>query len=96
MKESEKLHKVANSIPSRRFMFASRCLENSLTHKVKHTYVKLRSVLSMLQKISWCVKSSHKQHLFQQHDFPFNVYRSVANTTSKEQGLLMDQDRGKP
>ena len=25
----------------------------------------------MLQKISWCVKSGHKQHLFQQYDFPF-------------------------
>ena len=50
----------------------------------------------MLQKNSLCAKSSHKQHLFQQHDFPFNVYKSVANTNSKEQGLLMDQDRGKP
>ena len=50
----------------------------------------------LLQKISWCPKSSHKQYLFQQHDFSFNIYKSVANTNSKEQGLLMDQDRGKP
>ena len=59
-------------------------------------YRELRSVLGLLQKISWCAKGGHKLHLFQQHDFPFNVYKSVANTCSKEQGVLMDQDRGKP
>ena len=47
------------------------------------------------KKISWCAKGGHKLRLFQQNDFPFNVYRSVANTYSKEQGLLMYQDRGK-
>ena len=50
----------------------------------------------MLQKISWCVKGGHKQHLFQQYDFLFNVYKSVANTNSKEHALAMDHDRGKP
>ena len=50
----------------------------------------------MLQKISWCAKSSHKKHLFQQHDFLFNVYKIVANTNLKEQGLLIDQDRENP
>ena len=50
----------------------------------------------MLQKNSLSAISSHKQHLFQQHDFSFNVYKSVANTNLKKQGPLMDQDRGKP
>ena len=61
----------------------------------KYTYRELRSVLVFLQKICWCAKSSHKQHLFQQHDSPFKVYKSVANTNWKEQRLLMDQDREK-
>ena len=43
----------------------------------------------------WLAKGDYWQHLFQQHDFPFNIYKSVANN-SKEQALLMDQDRGKP
>ena len=38
-------------------------------------------------------KDGHKQ---QQHDFSFNVYRSVTNNNSKEQALLMDQDKKKP
>ena len=50
----------------------------------------------MLQKITWCANGGHKQHLFQQHDFPFSVYKSVAKTNVKEQALLLDQDRGKP
>ena len=49
----------------------------------------------MLQKITWCTYGGHKQHLFQQHDFPFSVYKSVAKTNAKEQALLLDQDREK-
>ena len=49
----------------------------------------------MLQKNSWCARGGHKLHLFQQHHFTFNVCKIVANTYSKEQGLKMDQDRGK-
>ena len=72
--------------------FALRCLECSLAHCIKCTYRELRSVLGLLQKIS-CAKGGHKGHLFQQHDFPFNVYKSVANPYSKEQRLFIDQDR---
>ena len=50
----------------------------------------------MLQKIYWCAKSNHKQPIFQQHDFPFNVYKSVANTDPKVQGLLMNQIEESP
>ena len=49
----------------------------------------------MLQKITWCTYGGHKQHLFQQHDFSFSVYKSVAKTNAKEQALLLDQDREK-
>ena len=62
----------------------------------KYTYRELTSTLGLLQKNSLFAKSIHKQHLFQEHDFSFNVYTSVANTNLKEQGPLMDQDRGKP
>ena len=77
------------------FEFVSRCLESSLAHWVKCTYRKLRSVLGLLQKSSCCAKGGHKLRLLQQHDFPFNVYKSKANTYLKEPGLLMDQDRRK-
>ena len=77
------------------FEFASRCLESSFAYWVKCTYKKFRSVLGLLQKSSWYDKGGHKLHLFQQHDFPFNVYKSKANSYSKEPGLLMDQDSGK-
>ena len=76
--------------------FASGCLESSLPLWIKCAYRELGSVLGLLQKISCCTKSGHKQDLFQQHDFLFNVYKSMANTNSKEQVPLMDQDRGKP
>ena len=77
---SWKITLAANSIPSKCFKFASRCLESSFAHWVKCTYGELRSVFGFLQKISWCAKGGHKQHLFQQHDFPFNVYKCVANS----------------
>ena len=80
-------------------MIPSKCLKvtsSSLAHQVKCTYKELKIVLGLLQNISWCAKGGNEQHLFQQHDFPFNVYESVGNTYSKEQGLLMDQDRGNP
>ena len=73
--------------------FALRCLECSLVHWVKYTYRELRSVLGLLQKIPWSAKGGHKVHLFQQHDFSFNVYKRVAHTYSKEQRLLIDQDK---
>ena len=94
-KEPEKITSFANSIPSKCFKFASRRLESSLAHWVKCTYRKLRSVLGMLQKNSWCARGGHKLHLFQQHHFTFNVCKIVANNYSKEQGLEMDQERGK-
>ena len=77
------------------FEFDSRCLESSLAYWIKCTYSKLRSILGLLQKSSWCAKGGHKLHLFQQYDFPFNVYKGKANTYSKAAGLLMYQDRGK-
>ena len=77
-------------------MFASGCLESSSVHWVKSTYIELRSVCGLLKKNSWCVIGGHKQHLFQQYNFPFNVCKSMANTNSNEKALLMNQDRGKP
>ena len=73
MKEPEKITSFANSVPSKCLKFTLRCLQCSLAHWVKCTYRELKSVLDLLQKISWCVKGGHKVHLFQQHDFPFNV-----------------------
>ena len=37
-------------------------------------------------------KDGHKQ---QQHHFSFNAYKSVTSNNSKEQALLMDQDKKK-
>ena len=76
--------------------FALKCLEISLTQWIKCTYRELRSVSVLKQKFFYCANGGHKQHLFLQDGFPFDVYRSVANTNSKEQALLIDQDRGKP
>ena len=76
--------------------FASRYLESNLTQWIKCTYRELRSILGLLQKVSWVAKGDGKQYLFQQHGFPFHFSQSVANTNSKEQALATDQDRGKP
>ena len=75
--------------------FTLRCFESGFTQSIKCTYRELSSVLGLLQKISWCANGGNKQHLFLQYGFPFNVYKSVAKTSSKEQIVLMDQDRGK-
>ena len=91
MKESEKLHQL----PTPFQVNVQRCFEGGLTQWIKRTYRELRSVLGLLKKISWCANGANKQHLIQQYDFPFNVYKSVAKTNSKEQALLMDQGRGK-
>ena len=93
IQEPEKITSVANSIPSKCLKFALRCLECSLAQWVKCRYRELRSVLGLLQKISGCAKGGHKVHLLQQHDFSFNVYKRLANNYSKEQILLIDQDR---
>ena len=47
------------------------------------------------QKVLGGLKGGQKLHLFQQHDFPFNVFKIKANTYSKEPRLLMNHDRGK-
>ena len=57
-------------------MFALRCLESGLTQWIKCTYRELSSVLGLLQNFFWCANGGNKQHLFQQYDFPFNVYKS--------------------
>ena len=85
----------ANSIPIKCLKFALRCFESGLTQSIKCTCRELSSVLGLLQKISWCANGGNKQHLFQQFDFHFSVYKSVTKTNPKEQALLMDQDRGK-
>ena len=65
-------------------------------HTGLNVHMKSSEVFSFfLKKIYWCAKGGHKQHLFQQHDFPFNVYKSVANNYSKEQVVLRDQNREK-
>ena len=76
IKEPGKVTSVANSIPSKRLKFASRCLEISLAHWVKCTSRELRRLLGLLQKNSWCTKDGHKLRLFQQHDFLFHVYKN--------------------
>ena len=96
MKEPEKLTLVVNSIPSKCLKFALRCLESSLSQWSKCTYRELRSVLGWLQKISCCANGDHKQHLFLEHSFSFDVCKSVSDINSKEQPLLVDQDRGMP
>ena len=75
-----KITSFPNSIPSKCFKLASRYLESILGHWVKCIYRKFRSVLGLLQKSSWCDKGSLVQHLFQQHDFPYNFYKSVTDT----------------
>ena len=90
---TRKITSVASAIPRKCFKFASRCLESSLAHCVKFAYSELRSVRSLLQKISSCAKGGHKQLLFEQHDFSFNIYKRVADNNSKEQALLMNQDK---
>ena len=77
------------------FEVCLKAFRKALGHWIKCTYRELRCILSLLQKCFWCAKGGCKQHLFQQHDFSFNVYKSVASNNSKEQALLMDQDRGK-
>ena len=75
--------------------FSSRFLESSLTQWIKCTYRKLRSNVGLLQKIYRYLLVL--LHLFQQHDFPFNVYKGLVQTSAKKQALLLDQDRrGKP
>ena len=49
----------------------------------------------MLEVIYWCAKIGHKQHRSQKYCFYFNVDESLANTNSKEQALLTDQERVK-
>ena len=86
----------ASFIPNECLEFASSCSESSLAHWAKCTYGEFNSVLGLLQKSSWRAKGGYKQNLFQQHDFSFNVYKTVANNNSKEQALLLEQKRGKP
>ena len=87
---TRKTTSVTNFILNKFLKFASRCLE-----VVWH--IGLNEHIESSIAFSFCYKTflGYWQHLFQQHDFPFNVYKSVANN-SKEQALLMDQDRGKP
>ena len=61
MKEQKKITSVTNSIPSKCLKFASGCLESSLADWVRWTYRELRSILGLLQKISWFPKGGHKQ-----------------------------------
>ena len=93
-KSTRKITSVANFIPNKCLKLLSRCLKSSWEHWVNCTYRELKSVLGLLQKNYCCANGGHKQHLFQQHDFSFNNYKRVANTYSKEQGLLKVQDRG--
>ena len=94
MKEPEKLHQLET--PFQVNIWSSPQSVWKVVWHTKYTYRELRSILGLLQTNSLCAKSSHKKHLLQQHDFPFNVYKSVAITNLKEQGLLIDQDRESP
>ena len=62
---NSKLTSVANFVPSKYSKFSSRCLQISSVHWVKRTYKEFRSVLGLLQEITWCAKGGDKQHLFQ-------------------------------
>ena len=90
MKEPEKLHQLPTPFQVNVWSLP----ESSLAQWVKCKYREYKSSIGLLQKCSWWAKSGHKQYLFQEHYFTLNLHKTVAN--SKEQGLLMDQDRGKP
>ena len=91
-----KITLVVNSIPSKRLTFTIRGLESSLTCWVIIYRESSEAFSVSCKKIFGLLKVVTNKHLFQQHDFPFKVYKSVANTNSKKQGLFMDQDGGKP
>ena len=39
---------------------------------------------------------TYKIYFSQHYDFPYNIYKSVANINSKQHELLMDWDKEKP
>ena len=39
---------------------------------------------------------TYKIYFSQYYDFPYNIYKSMANTNSKQQVLLIDRDKEKP
>ena len=67
---TRKITSVAISIPSKSLTFTLRCLESSLTYWVNIPIESSEAFLVYYKKISLCAKSSDRQHLFQQHDFP--------------------------
>ena len=50
----------------------------------------LANVFGMLAMVTYKIFFS------QNNDFPYNIYKSVANTNSKQQILLMDGNEEKP
>ena len=57
-------------------------------------------VLSLSKKIPGVLNFGHIQDLLHQFDFPFNIYKNVANANSKQHLSLdwdnnMDRGRGK-
>ena len=96
MKEPEILHRLSTPFQVNVWSLPQIVQKVGLHDVVKCTYRKRGRVLGLLQKNSWCAKGAQNQLLFQQYDFSFNVYVSVANTDSKDHPLPMDQDRWKP
>ena len=96
MKEPEILHQLPTPFQVNVWSLPQIVQKVGLHAVVKCTYRKRMRVLGLLQKNSWCAKGAQNQLLFQQYDFSFNVYVSVANTDSKDYPLPMDQDRWKP
>ena len=89
MKEAERLSAV-NSISNKFLKFASSCLSSS-ARWFKCIYKELRR-FSICYKMFFGVLTviTYKIYFSQHYDFPYNIYKSMANTNSKQHVLLMD------
>ena len=91
-----KVKSLVNPIPSRFLKFALRCWKEHL-----HTGLNVFRRFSVCHKFLSVLKLViYKIYFRHQSDFPFRIYKSVANANSK-QHLLLDWDntdwgRGKP
>ena len=75
MKETERLSAV-NSIESKCLKFASSCL-NSSAHWVNREFRRFLVCYKMFLALLTVV--TYKVYFSQHHDFPYNIYKSMAN-----------------
>ena len=93
-----KAKSLVNAIPSRFLKFAVRCWKEH-----QHTGLNVFRRFSVFHKMFLGVLKlvTYKIYFRHQPDFPFLIYKSVANANSKQHLLLdrdnnTDRDRGKP